>query len=181
MGDPRDAISAARSARQAIAHHDAPALNAMLLTRQARGHARLREERHARAALAEAETLCARGKGEDDPHWLYWINPGEILGQTGSCYLDLGHPARAATAFAAAQDVLSRGETRTTAQFLSRAATAQMRAGNPDAGCATAQDVLTSGTTSAEQLPSAGAHYVIPDLVDVQRVLNLIDHCVGGS
>ncbi|QEV10023.1 helix-turn-helix domain-containing protein [Streptomyces hirsutus] len=142
-GDPRDAITAPRTARQAITDHDAPALNAMLLTRQARGHARLREERHALAALAEAEELCARGRGEDDPHWLYWISPGEILGQTGSCYLDLGQPARAAQSFATARDVLSRDETRTTAQFLSRAATAQMRAGDADAGCATAHDVLT--------------------------------------
>ncbi|MGW3498608.1 helix-turn-helix domain-containing protein [Streptomyces sp. NPDC001020] len=142
-GDPRDAITAARTARQAITDHDAPALNAMLLTRQARGHARLREERYALAALAEAEELCARGRGEDDPHWLYWINPGEILGQTGSCYLDLDQPTRAAQAFAAARDVLHRDETRTTAQFLSRAATAQMRAGDADAGCVTAHDVLT--------------------------------------
>ncbi|WP_307853673.1 hypothetical protein [Streptomyces tagetis] len=142
-GDPRDAITAARTARQAITDHDAPALNAMLLTRQARGHARLREERQALAALAEAEELCARGRGEDDPHWLYWISPGEILGQTGSCHLDLGQPARAAQSFAAARGVLSREETRTTAQFLSRAATAQMRAGDADAGCATAHDVLT--------------------------------------
>ena len=141
-GDPRDAITAARAARQAITDQDAPALNAMLLTRQARGHARLREERHALAALADAEELCARGRGEDDPHWLYWINTGEILGQTGSCYLDLGQPARAAQAFAAARDVLHRDETRTTAQFLSRAATAQMRAGDADAGYATAHDVL---------------------------------------
>ncbi|GAA4802982.1 helix-turn-helix transcriptional regulator [Streptomyces ziwulingensis] len=142
VGDPRDAIAAARTARQHISMLDAPALNAMLLTRQARGHARLRESRHALAALNEAEEHCARGRGEDDPHWLYWINPGEILGQTGSCYLDLGQPAQAAKAFGAARDVLSTEENRTTAQFLSRAATAQMRAGEADAGCAIAHDVL---------------------------------------
>ncbi|MGW6454337.1 helix-turn-helix domain-containing protein [Streptomyces sp. NPDC055078] len=143
VGDPRDAVTAARTARQAISTWDAPALHAMLLTRQARGHARLREERHARTALEEARKLCARGRGEDDPHWLYWINQGEILGQTGSCYLDLGRPAEAAAAFAEARGVLSRHEIRTHAQFLSRAATAQMRAGDTDAGCATGQDVLT--------------------------------------
>jgi hypothetical protein len=115
----------------------------MLLTRQARGHARLREAREALDALTKAEDYCARGRGEDDPHWLYWVNPGEIMGQTGSCYLDLDQPAQAAKAFGAARDVLSTEETRTTAQFLSRAATAQMRAGEADAGCAIAHDVLT--------------------------------------
>ncbi|MEE1798103.1 helix-turn-helix transcriptional regulator [Streptomyces sp. JV176] len=142
VADARGAVTAARTARQSIGDQDSPALHAMLLTRQARGHARLHEERHALAALAEAEELCARGPGEDDPHWLYWINPGEILGQTGSCYLDLGQPDKAATSFAAARHVLSRNETRTHAQFLTRAATAQMRAGDADAGCATAQEVL---------------------------------------
>ncbi|MFI1112008.1 helix-turn-helix domain-containing protein [Streptomyces physcomitrii] len=142
-GDPRDAITAARTARQAITKHDAPALTAMLLTRQARGHARLREERHALAALSEAEELCARGRGEDDPYWLYWINRGEILGQTGSCHLELGRPSLAAGAFASARHELSRDETRTTAQFLSRAATAQMRAGEADAGCVIAHEVLS--------------------------------------
>ncbi|MFM9462774.1 helix-turn-helix domain-containing protein [Streptomyces scabiei] len=143
VGDPREAVTAARTARQGISDQDAPALHAMLLTRQARGHARLREERHALAALEEAEALCASGPGEDDPHWLYWINPGEILGQRGSCFLELGRPTEAATAFATARGVLSREETRTRAQFLSRAATAQMRAGDADAGCATGQEVLT--------------------------------------
>lgn len=125
-----------------LSDQDAPALHAMLLTRAARGHARLREARHALAALNEAEELCARGVGENDPHWLYWINRGEILGQRGSCYLELGRPTEAAQAFDAARDVFSREEVRTRAQFLSRAATAQMRAGDADAGCAIGQEVL---------------------------------------
>lgn len=143
VGDPREAVTAARTAQHSIGNRDAPALRAMLLTRLARGHARLREERHALAALEEAEELCSRGPGEDDPHWLYWINRGEILGQRGSCFLELGRPAEAATAFGAARGVLSREEVRTTAQFLSRAATAQMRAGDADAGCVTGHQVLS--------------------------------------
>ncbi|MFD6182012.1 helix-turn-helix domain-containing protein [Streptomyces goshikiensis] len=142
VGDPRAAVTAARIGRQSISDQDAPALHTMLLTREARGHARLRAERHALAALDEAEALCARGNGEDDPHWLYWVNRGEILGQRGSCYLDLGRPAEAAHAFDAARGELSREEVRTRAQFLSRAATAQMRAGDADAGCHTGQEVL---------------------------------------
>jgi hypothetical protein len=151
VGDPREAVTAARTARQNIGDQDAPALQAMLLTRQARGHARLNEERHTRAALEEANTLCEKGPGEDDPHWLYWVNRGEILGQTGSCFLELGLPDEAASAFASARGVLSREETRTRAQFLSRAATAQMQAGDADAGCATGQEVMemVSGIRSA--------------------------------
>ncbi|MFF4448197.1 helix-turn-helix domain-containing protein [Streptomyces sp. NPDC001502] len=151
VGDPRDAVAAARTARQVIADQDAPGLHAMLLTRQARGHARLREGREALAALDEAEMLCARGRGEDDPHWLYWINPGEIRGQAGSCYLDLGRPDQAAEAFAEARGALAVDDLRTRAQFLSRAATAQMRAGDADRGCTTGHEVLSlvAGVRSA--------------------------------
>ncbi|MBB5937233.1 hypothetical protein [Streptomyces zagrosensis] len=143
VGDPRDAVTAALAARQSIGMHDAPALHAMLATRQARGHARLREARQAEAALDEARSLCAEGRGEHDPHWLYWINPGEILGQTGSCYLELGQPAKAAVAFKSARSCLNRKEARTHAQFLSRAATAQLQAGDVDGGCVIGQEVLT--------------------------------------
>ncbi|MEV4868597.1 helix-turn-helix domain-containing protein [Streptomyces syringium] len=143
VGNPRDAITAARTARQSIGDQDSPALHAMLLTRQARGHARLREDRHAMAALDEAEKLRAQGPGEHDPHWLYWINQGEILGQKGSCHLDLARPTEAAAAFDAARDTLNKEDARTRAQFLTRAATAQMRAGDADTGCATGQEVLT--------------------------------------
>ncbi|MQS37645.1 helix-turn-helix domain-containing protein [Streptomyces katsurahamanus] len=143
VGDPRDAVTAARTARLSISDRDAPALQAMLLTRQARGHARLREESAARAALEEARALCAQGRGEDDPRWLYWIKPGEILGQTASCLLDLGRPTEAAESFDAARHELSQEEIRTTAQFLSRAATAHMQTKNPDAGWGIAQEVLS--------------------------------------
>ncbi|MGW2127413.1 hypothetical protein ACWCYH_02160, partial [Streptomyces coelicoflavus] len=70
------------------------------------------------------------------------INPGEIMGQTGSCLLDLGHPGQAAEAFADARNAFSTDEIRTRAQFLSRAATAQMRAGDIDSGSAIGHEVL---------------------------------------
>ncbi|MFK0016984.1 helix-turn-helix domain-containing protein [Streptomyces sp. NPDC091027] len=151
VGDPRDAITASRVARGAVADQDSPLLRAMLLTRQARGHARLREHRQAHDALDEAGALCVGGAGEDDPHWLYWINLGEIQGQAGSCHLDLGRPAEAARAFAAARGSLGSDDIRTRAQFLARAATAQMRAGDADAGCAVGHEVLAlaSGVRSA--------------------------------
>lgn len=74
--------------------------------------------------------------------------------------------------------MLSRDETRTTAQFLSRAATAQMRAGDADAGCATAHDVLTLAegiqsarldghlSTMLNEARSYGASSTARDLLD---------------
>lgn len=149
-GEPRNAVTAARAAREKITHLGAPALEAMLLTRQARGHAKLGERSAALAALGQASDLCDRGRSEQDPPWLYWVNEGEIHGQSGSCYLDLGEPGRAVTSFAKARRVLNPADQRTQGLFLSRAASARIREGDVDAGSATAHEALDL----AEQLQS---------------------------
>jgi hypothetical protein len=84
-GAPRNAVIAAQAAREKIKNLGAPALEAMLLTRQARGHAKLGEQQAVITALGQAAELGARGRSEQDPRWLYWINAGEIHGQAGSC------------------------------------------------------------------------------------------------
>ncbi|UYB40930.1 helix-turn-helix domain-containing protein [Streptomyces sp. Je 1-4] len=150
-GAPRNAVTAARAAREKIKHLGAPALEAMLLTRQARGHARLGERQEVFTALGQAADLCAQGRSERDPHWLYWINEGEIHGQAGSCYLDLGEPQKAVTSFTQAHDSLNPSDQRTRALFLSRAASAHVRQGDAEAGCDTAHRALDL----AEQLQSA--------------------------
>ncbi|WP_049714211.1 helix-turn-helix domain-containing protein [Streptomyces caatingaensis] len=153
-GYPRDAVVAAQAAREKIKTLHAPALEAMLLTRQARGHAVLGEGKAALRALGLAGELCAQGRSENDPHWLYWINEGEIHGQAGSCYLELGDPGQAIGSFTQAHDALTPSDLRTRALFLSRAATAQIRAGELEAGCATAHEAVALG----EHLQSARLH-----------------------
>ncbi|WP_435211976.1 helix-turn-helix domain-containing protein [Streptomyces sp. bgisy034] len=150
-GAPHHAVSAAQRARDKIKNLGTPALEAMLLTRQARGHAKLGERQAALGALGRAAELCAQGRSEHDPHWLYWINEGEIHGQAGSASLDLGDPGSAAASFAKAREALNPTDHRTRGLFLSRAATAHIEQGDLDAGCATAHEVLDL----AEKLQSA--------------------------
>ncbi|MFE7585928.1 helix-turn-helix domain-containing protein [Streptomyces gardneri] len=150
-GSPRSAVIAASAARKKIRNLDAPALEAMLLTRQARGRAKLGEQDETAAALDRAAELCARGRSDNDPAWLYWINTGEIHGQSGSCYLDLGEPDKAVTSFTQARKALNPADQRTRGLFLTRAASAHLREGDVDAGCATAHEALDL----AEQLQSA--------------------------
>ncbi|WP_301364615.1 helix-turn-helix domain-containing protein [Streptomyces xanthophaeus] len=150
-GQPRTAVTAARAAREKIKTLGTPALEAMLLTRQARGHAKLGERQAALTALGEAAELVARGRSESDPHWLYWINEGEIHGQAGSAHLDLGAPPEAAVSFTEARKALNPADQRTNALFLSRAASAYLRQGELEAGCSTAHQALDL----AEQLHSA--------------------------
>lgn len=161
-GAPRNAVIAARGAREKVKNLGTPALEAMLLTRQARGHAKLGERQAALAALGRAAELCARGPSEYDPDWLYWINEGEIHGQAGSCYLDLGEPQRAVASFTLARRALNPAEQRTQGLFLSRAASAYIREGDVDAGCATAHEALDL----AEQLQSGRLNEHIETMLD---------------
>ncbi|MFJ7590283.1 helix-turn-helix domain-containing protein [Streptomyces sp. NPDC097617] len=160
-GQPRNAVTAARAAREQIRTLDTPALEAMLLTRQARGHAKLGERQAALIALGEAAELCARGRSEFDPHWLYWINEGEIHGQSGSAYLDLDDAPQAAVSFTEARKALNPADQRTNALFLSRAASAYLRQGELEAGCAMAHHALDL----AEQLQSARLNEHIEDMI----------------
>lgn len=141
-GHPRDAVTAARAALDKVKTLNVPALEAMLLTRQARGHAMLGAQQAALKALGQATELCARGRSEHDPHWLYWINDGEIQGQAGSCYLALGNPQQAINSLAQAREALNPADVRTRALFLSRAATAQFREGDIEAGGTTANEAM---------------------------------------
>ncbi|MFG2703126.1 helix-turn-helix domain-containing protein [Streptomyces sp. NPDC048386] len=150
-GAPHHAVTAAHRAREKVKKLGTPALEAMLLTRQARGHAKLGERQAALAALGRAAELCAKGRSERDPQWLYWINEGEIHGQAGSCYLDLGDPGNAVSSFTKARQALNPTDHRTKALFLSRAATAHIDQGDLEAGCAAAHEALDL----AEQLESA--------------------------
>ncbi|MDJ0382109.1 helix-turn-helix domain-containing protein [Streptomyces sp. G-G2] len=160
-GQPRSAVTAARAAREKIKTLGTPALEAMLLTRQARGHAKLGERQAALIALGEAAELCARGRSEFDPHWLYWINEGEIHGQSGSAYLDLDDAPYAAVSFTEARKALNPADQRTNALFLSRAASAYLRKGELEAGCTTAHHALDL----AEQLQSARLNEHIEDMI----------------
>lgn len=148
---PRDAIVAAQAGRQQVRGFDVPHLEAVLLTRQARGHALLGEREAVRRALGTAAELCVKGPGKDDPHWIYWMNEGEIHGQTASASLAMGDTAAAVQSFGRAAEGLNPTEQRTRGLFLSRAAQAYARAGDLDAACATGGEVVTL----AERVQSA--------------------------
>ncbi|MBP5935348.1 helix-turn-helix transcriptional regulator [Streptomyces sp. LBUM 1476] len=166
-GAPHHAVTAAQRARDKVRKLDTPALEAMLLTRQARGHAKLGERQAALAALGRAAELCSQGRSEHDPHWLYWINEGEIHGQAGSCYLDLGDPRNAVASFMKARETHNPAEHRTRGLFLSRAATAHIEQGDLEAGCATAHEVLDL----SERLQSARLDSHVTSMIQQLRTV----------
>ncbi|MER7701570.1 XRE family transcriptional regulator [Kitasatospora sp. NPDC097605] len=146
VGNPRDAVTAMQAAREKIRTLRASHLEAMLLTRQARGHAKLGEQQACRRALGRAAELADYGPAEQDPGWLYWMNRGEILGQTASCYLQLGEHKAAADHFGRAASTLNPADLRTRALFASRAASAHFLAGDREDGFEAAETALTLAT-----------------------------------
>ncbi|MFD6417029.1 XRE family transcriptional regulator [Streptomyces sp. NPDC060194] len=141
-GHPRDGVAATRAALEKVSSLETPALKAMLLTRQARSHAKLGERQAALKALGRAGDLYAKGRSDHDPEWLYWINEGEIHGQSGSCHLDLDDPAGALASFQQARSTLNPDERRTRALVLTREATAHFRTGDAEAGAAAGNQAL---------------------------------------
>jgi tetratricopeptide (TPR) repeat protein/transcriptional regulator with XRE-family HTH domain len=146
VGNPRDAVTATQSAREKIRTLRASHLEAMLLTRQARGHAKLGEHQACLRALGRAAELAECGPAEQDPGWLYWMNRGEILGQTASCYLQLGEHRTAAGYFERAASTLNPTDLRTRALFASRAASSHLLAGDRDGGFKAADSALSLAT-----------------------------------
>ncbi|MGV9266559.1 helix-turn-helix domain-containing protein [Kitasatospora sp. NPDC003701] len=143
VGSPRDAVVAMQAAREKVRTVGSPVLEAMLLTRQARGHAKLGENQACLRALGRAADLANDDPSEQDPGWLYWMNRGEILGQTASCHLELGEHQLAAGYFEQAASTLNPTDLRTRALFASRAASAHLLAGDRDGGFAAADAALT--------------------------------------
>lgn len=143
VGNPRDAVTAMQAARDKVRTLGSSQLEAMLLTRQARGHAKLRERQACLRTLGRAAELAQLGQAEHDPGWLYWMNRGEILGQTASCHLQLGEHRTAAEHFEQAASTLNPTDLRTRALFASRAASAHLLAGDRDGGFTAVDAALT--------------------------------------
>lgn len=137
-GDPRYAARLAATARDRLRHHASPMVEAMLLTRQARGHAKAGDARAAWRALGHAFDRYARGPSDQDPTWLYWMTDGEMHGQAGAIALERGDNARAAEYFQRAHDSYDELCARDRATCLIRTGTALLRLGEPDHGYAQA-------------------------------------------
>ena len=182
-GNPRDAVSATRAAREKNKAVHSPALHAMLLTRQARGYAKLGEREACLRALGEAADLAAAGHSEEDPGWLYWINAGEILGQTASCHLDLDDTQQAAEHFERAHTAMNPQDLRTRALFETRAASAHLRSGEREAGYAAAERAMALAENVrsarleehfqqvADELQTLGTDTRAADLLDRSKLM----------
>ena len=94
-GRPADAVTLIETALAGTRGGQTPALLAQLYMRHAYAFAFLRDTSACTAAISQARTQVEALTPDDDPPWLYWVNPAAITGNAGVCLLRLGQPDHA--------------------------------------------------------------------------------------
>lgn len=96
QGQPAEGVTLVETALAGTRGQATPALLAELHFRQAYAFAALRDSSACTAAISQARTQVEQLKPDDDPPWLYWLDPAAIAVGAGSCLLQLGQAERAA-------------------------------------------------------------------------------------
>jgi transcriptional regulator with XRE-family HTH domain len=144
-GRPEAAEDMISTALSAARGRTTPRVQAMLHSRRARARAQ-RGDPAAFADLGRATELLHAAEHETpadpDPEWVYWFDPAELAGVTGSTHLDFDQPSQAEQAYTEAAALFPADRIRTRVLFLGRQADAQWLTGDPERACATAHRAL---------------------------------------
>ena len=97
QGQPAEAVTFIETALAGTRRQATPALLAELYDRQAHAFAALGDTSACLAAISQARTQVEHLKPDDDPSWLYWLDPAAITVGAGNCYLLLDQSDQAAT------------------------------------------------------------------------------------
>jgi DNA-binding XRE family transcriptional regulator len=95
-GRPADAVTLIETALADTRGRQTPALLAQLHMRHAYAFAFLRDTSACTAAISQARTQVEQLTPDDDPAWLYWVDPAAIIANAGVCLLHLGQSDHAA-------------------------------------------------------------------------------------
>ncbi|HET9254686.1 MAG TPA: hypothetical protein VFO16_05730, partial [Pseudonocardiaceae bacterium] len=96
QGQPVEAVTLIETALAGMRAHATPALLAQVHSQQAYAFAVLHNSSACTAALSQARTQVEQLKPDDDPPWLYWMNPSLVTVRGGDCLLKLGQAEEAA-------------------------------------------------------------------------------------
>lgn len=94
-GRPDEAVTLIRTAAAGVRGRGTPSLLAALYIRQAYAFAMQRDAIGCADAISKARRNVEKQQVSDDPPWLYWVRPAEIIAGAGDCYLQLGQTERA--------------------------------------------------------------------------------------
>ena len=96
QGQPAEGVTLIETALAGTRGRATPALLAELHIRQALAFATLRDISACTAAISQARSQAEQLKPDDDPSWLYWLDPASIAVSAGNCLLQLGQGEQAA-------------------------------------------------------------------------------------
>jgi hypothetical protein len=159
VGDPRQAVTLARSA-YAGARRDATATTrALLAERIAWAAARTGEAPSAERALAMVETEYEHRRPGDDPEWVYWLDEGEIQIMAGRVWTELRRPIRAVPILEEATKTYDADTGRETSLYLTWLAESLLQANEVERAADTATRALRlsrrAGSTRADDRVAA--------------------------
>lgn len=138
-----EAVDMARAAGHVALRAGQPALLAESFASEAHGHALADAPRSAAAALRQAEDALAGADRAQAPAWLGFFDEPYLHARTGRVLLDAGDPRAAAEAMTASL-AMRPGFNRGKAFNLAVLAQAQVRAGEVEQGCATAERAVAA-------------------------------------
>ncbi|MFJ7419712.1 helix-turn-helix domain-containing protein [Streptomyces uncialis] len=145
-GQAGRAVSLLETAREQVRGKATPRMHAMLAARTARALSKTGAKRDCARQLDIAREALDKGRHDDDPRTLYWVDYGEIEMIAGSAALQLGDPAGAVSRFEAAIEASYPGDEeypRSHAIYLARAAEAHLAMQDLDAAVDTARRAAT--------------------------------------
>ncbi len=143
LGRAREAVRFARIAQAHGAEWSAPSrVTALLLVREAQGHARGGDPDACGQALARAWQHFGQGPDERDPDWTGFLNEAELRGLEGMCRFDLGQHARAVRLLDHSVRLQAVERTRNRGMCLARLARASIHTRQLDRGVAAAGEAL---------------------------------------
>ncbi|MGH3628217.1 MAG: hypothetical protein ACRDRL_12370, partial [Sciscionella sp.] len=128
-GQPAEAVTFIETALAGTRGQASPALLAELYFRRAYAFAILRDSSACTAAISQARNQIEQLKPDDDPPWLYWLDPAAIAVGAGNCLLELGQADQAATMLSEGIAQFSEAFVRDRQIYLTRLADAHARPG----------------------------------------------------
>lgn len=126
---PAEAVTLIETAVAGTRGLATPSLLAELYGRQAYALASLRDTSACTVAISKARTQVEHLMPDDDPPWLYWMSPAEIIAGAGRCLLQLGQADQAAAMLGEGITLFDESFPRDRANYLTHLADARARPG----------------------------------------------------
>jgi len=129
QGQPTEAVTFVETALAGVRGRATSGLLAELHMRQARAFAAMRDTSACTAAISQMRTRAEQLKPDDDPSWLYWLDPTAITVNAGLSMLELGQPDHAVVLLDEGVAQVSAPFVRDRQLFVTRLADARARPG----------------------------------------------------